>query len=322
MNIYDEINPRQRINLSYEAQSIINSDRFTFSDGTDEAIKLSGIINRIFLSLAENSAVRKQDQQRTEMLLAKKPPVLQTEIPTLNKKTRSYLERQDILETCKSLGIKPAKFVKAVIEEYAEMPFIERERIYFSDAAKVIENNLNRVLCFESGKFFYEAKPYSLMPDKQSTYNYLVCKILNRQQPNRSNLSSFRLSRISKIAPKPDAESCLSIFEVEEIVKAINEKGVPFLRGDLCDIEVELTQEGVRLFKSVLFMRPEVIRIEGRRYFFRCTATQAEIYFFKFGADAKILKPLQLTRKFNERFKRAHETYHRLCNVDSTQEVP
>jgi predicted DNA-binding transcriptional regulator YafY len=127
-------------------------------------------------------------------------------------------------------------------------------------------------------------------------------------------LSTFRISRIKSVAVVQDVNSTLTTTEVDEITRAISERGVQFLREDICDITVKLTGRGINLFKTMSFQRPAMLgeprSVEGGAvYRFRCTRVQADYYFFKFGAEAHVLEPVELGREFAERYRRAAEAY-------------
>ena len=311
MNQAPEINPRQRINLSDEAQAIISGDCFTFTDETGAVVKYSRIINNIISNFAEVSTIRWQSKESAKRLWSKKPPISQNDIPSLNKASVEYLERPAIRKICEDFNITPGKFVKAIIEEYAELPFIERERIYYKNIVDIINNNINCVLEFTSGDITFEVKPYAIMSDKHSTFNYFVCRVLSvgGLPPVGDGWASFRISRIKKLHPIKNTNFSFSYPEEDEVKETVRQKGVAFLLGDLFDIKVKMSENGKLLYNTVLFQRPDIKTIDGDIYSFRCTARQADVYFFKFGSDAVILEPKSISKEFLARYKKAFNSY-------------
>jgi hypothetical protein len=91
----------------------------------------------------------------------------------------------------------------------------------------------------------------------------------------------------------------------------------------LRDVVVELTKVGKGLFNTMVFQRPEIISVDGNQYKFRCTAMQADFYFFWFGAEAYIIEPLELRQKFGDRYYRAAISYAEPTQVfDKVQNIP
>lgn len=311
MKVFDGgIDRRQRVNLSDDAFGIIRNDSYTLASDNNP-INYSEIICRVFLSFVEQSAAKRQGFQRITELLAKKPSRAQRKTPSLRNDVMEYISQSDIITIInnKIYGGSPGKFIKTVIEEYAEMSFIEREIIYFRDAVEKVNGNLNKQLRIVTGARTFIVKPYAIMSDKQSTYNYLICYSTAPGTSSKYEIASFRLSRIKSITVLQDSEFILSDNETDKIKQTISGKGVQFLRDELCDVIVEFTDAGKNLFNTMVFQRPEVISATGNRYSFRCTATQADFYFFKFGAEAKIVDPIGLREKFAERYNRAVMVY-------------
>ena len=73
---------------------------------------------------------------------------------------------------------------------------------------------------------------------------------------------------------------------------------------------VRLTEIGKKNYNRIYFGRPNVERIDGDLYYFRCSRTQLEFYFRRFGKDAVVLKPQQIKDDITEFFKEAYLTYN------------
>ena len=83
------------------------------------------------------------------------------------------------------------------------------------------------------------------------------------------------------------------------------------MAGDLISLEVEFTNKGLELFDRQLYLRPAVYeKASSNTYTFQCTELQAIHYFFKFGRDARIIKPQYLKDKFISYYQEALNAYH------------
>lgn len=213
----------------------------------------------------------------------------------------------------------PGNYLKQVIEEYATKPYWEREKIYFSDGIiKQINDAIDagRKLRIVTGNREFFVLPYKITQDPMFMYNYLIgYSLISLDQPRAKKTScSFRLSSISEI--KTLSKGSLKKSEQADLEKDINEHGVQFMLDDLQEIKVKFTPQGEQLYQRNLHLRPNEIinpkmvqdKSEGIHVFY-CTETQAEYYFFKFGADAVILSPLSLREKFQHKYESALSAY-------------
>lgn len=310
---------RQRINLSDEAFNIINNDCFSFANN-DNPVDYSDMICRVFLNFVEYSAVKKKDKNKIIELLNRKPIQAQKIIPSLQNNVVEYLKEPDIEELVlvTPFGGNRGKFIKAVIEEYTEKSFVERELIYFSEIIKTIESNKNNKLWVTKSNVKYLVRPYCIMSDNQSTYNYLVGYATDVKIPGNQGIASFRISRI-RVSVVPNSKFEFYDHEIEKIKTAISENGVQFLIDGFCKkIIVELSNTGIKLYNDLLFLRPNVKNKYGNKYEFYCTEAQASYYFFKFGVDAKIIEPGSLRKEFAIKYNSAAKIYLKnLANEDT-----
>ena len=162
MNEYYEA--RQHLNLSHLAYETIESDKFMFQ----EKPSMSKILNRIFTmyrdyadaSIANACARYKEDLEsrvksisdgavKTELISA----LTQSYKEELIEKANSYprgrqfkfqLNRQnyeyimDWHDTEKAYGDSAGRFIKAVLEEYARKPLVEREAILLREMIEMV----------------------------------------------------------------------------------------------------------------------------------------------------------------------------------------
>lgn len=212
------------------------------------------------------------------------------------------------------------KFIKAILENYAEQPFSTRERIVFHNTIKIIKScaaNKNVL------KFLYkgldnklselEIRPYDIVVDGKTNYAYCV-GILYDVNVKKTDLYSLRLYRIQG-APeevKGMPRSAINKQEAANIEKKIRMLGVAYIQSDAKKIRVELSPKGQNLYNSILHMRPSHTNEDALKtgeYHFDCSEKQVENYFFRFGKDALILEPTELKNTLFTRYQEASEKY-------------
>ena len=217
-----------------------------------------------------------------------------------------------VTATCPEAEYYPRSsiYMKAVLEEYARKTYYEREGIYYRDIITEIQNALSRDMelrvTIQNGARFY-VRPHSIAPDKQCIYHYLVgLSYPVTGKPSDAGIFSFRLSRIQKISLHDTVNRSGFIKKATkaEISRLIQEKGAPFVGGSTNTIQVQLTQQGERMYNTILHLRPSYLSREENGphtiYTFECTPQQIEMYFLRFGPDAKILSPEFLAQRFRD----------------------
>jgi len=90
----------------------------------------------------------------------------------------------------------------------------------------------------------------------------------------------------------------------------IEQKETQFLVGELHEIHVKLTPQGLKKYNAKVHLRPlyETI-IDDDIYVFRCTQMQIEFFFLEFGADAQIISPEPLRQRFADIYNAAAAAY-------------
>lgn len=203
-------------------------------------------------------------------------------------------------------------YFKAVVEEYARLPYIKRESIFQWEIIQTINSVLSRAkkrcaikLSLRNGKQ-HLVIPYCVVTDIRSLYHYLVAIPYGEN----AQWMSFRISNIISVDEQEGVSGFLSKERQAQAEQAIQKHGVQFLSAELADVRVRLTASGVKKYQTQLHLRPKYEKIEEDSiYVFRCTETQAEFYFFKFGADAEILEPSRLAEKFKSMYQKAYQLY-------------
>lgn len=234
---------------------------------------------------------------------------------TLNKKSYELLcnipDNSYETEIFKS----PGKYLKAIFETYARLPYLQREEIFFHEILSEIEDSirLKRTIRITTGARQYEVLPYLITTDTLSAYHYLVGLSHPVDADDSADLcASFRISRIRKVQMNRNDQRLLKAEEKKQLDEQISEKGVQFLLTDVTKIRIRLSDEGVRKYHSQVHLRPPYQEKSDDNIFeFRCTSRQIEAYFFKFGKDAEILEPLDLKEKFAAEYKSAADLYEK-----------
>lgn len=203
-------------------------------------------------------------------------------------------------------------YFKAVVEEYARLPYVKRESVFQREIIRAIEAVLSRPtkrcaikLHLRNGKE-HLVIPYRIMTDNQSIYQYLVALPC----VEGAQWMSFRISNIISVDEYETVSGFLSKDRQDKADKAVRDRGVQFLSAELANVRVRLTDNGIKKYRTQLHLRPKYESIEEKYvYSFQCTEAQAEFYFFKFGADAEILEPAHLAEKFRRMYQRAYQLY-------------
>ena len=343
---------RQRFNLSSYAWDIIENDAAIFTNAKKPSI--AGMINLILELYKDDSeaAIEKSVDRRRTVLrqqLADLPDdeakdriievLLHNFIKEQSDKINSYpcednrvssLTEENYLFTQKwqdkydLYGGSVSKFFKAVIEEYARKSYYEREAIILQDVVNQLtyykENSqLIRVMLKNGRK--YRMRPYDICHDPNFNYHYLVGMAKKEGTEYRDRLLSFRLSGIKECRPLKEPSGRIIASEKQKIKQRMKESGVQFLLEEQETIEVILTKMGKKNYESQLHLRPNYVQQKQLdddtwQYTFECTQMQAEFYFFKFGADAEVLSPVSLRKKFWRKYSEACQKYDMTSSED------
>lgn len=331
---------KQHLNLSEEAWLILEQDRAAFGGET-----LAGFLNHILLNYCETakaslfrtrqekikeyyeklSALPEDTRKQAAEILAEQDiTAIQAQVQSypkghgvkirLNNELFAYLTETPSPNNPDS-GCQEnryyedhiGRYLKALLEEYARLPYLQREEIYFAQHFRTLKN------CIESGNKAkiqvssgneYLMRPYKITPDSQSTYHYLIAWSDEEDRPY-----SYRISLLQRVRQTSQGGK-LTTDKEKRIEQALQEKDVPYIAGTVQEIRVQLTPNGVNKYQSILHLRPQCHAIEDENiYVFHCTAYQAEHYFSKFGPDATVLSPQNLADKLRRFHLRALQNY-------------
>ena len=346
-----EVENKQRLNLSDHAKAVLLNDIAAFED--EGALKLSSaFINRVFNCYRDEAsstltASLRRKQQELEMVFSKldeeqrsiaiklmlreykkqieesinKRVAEKGESVTIrvNDESIYFLGSEEGQEEGKYHKDKVGNYMKAVLEEYCEHSYAERELIYFKDDLKTIRHAIaNQKLLkltlrsknrFSGHNNIHYIKPLCIRQDKERLYNYIVGLQCSTQN-GPWEMGAVRLTSILKC--KDLAESgFISKPEKQRILETIREKGVQYISDshELIKVVVEFTPYGENMYRKMLHLRPLYTRKTGLEYEFECTKYQAETYFFKFGSRVRILEPRSMAEDFKNWYLSAAKKY-------------
>lgn len=231
---------------------------------------------------------------------------------TLDKESKQILAS----DTCQQERIfyqnRVGRYINAILKEYASLPYVERERVYYRKICNMIKlavNAQNRLLHLTLHSAYsgqrentVSLSSVGLWTDSENLYHYLAGLV-----PVGFGMGwisqSIRLSSI-KSCDLLEQTAMINYKYKQDILTAIRKKGIQYLSAEYSNqkICVQLTCNGEKLYQRLLHLRPTYIeKSDDHIYIFDCTEFQAETYFFKFGPDAKILSPQKLAKKFEKR---------------------
>ncbi|MCR4611086.1 MAG: WYL domain-containing protein [Lachnospiraceae bacterium] len=343
MSFYINYEQKVRISLSERARLILAEDMesFGFSRG-------SSFINHVFKNFRDEAKaslsmylkerrveierslldVSLEDDDRTivinSLLLDEKTRLINEIEKLKDQKGESKIyhindDNYDYLtEECDEddFYFGPGIYMKAVIEEYAKLPYIRREKIVRKDVFEKVErackeHTLLKVKTSVSGqdKLFY-VYPYKIVPDSLHTMYYLVCYSRAPEESDSEKIVvSFNMARINPTCMKKSF--FLNKKEVSNIESQLTMYSAMYLVGKPERIEIKLSDKGKKLYQSKLFSRPEKINdlSDNEKYVFECTPRQIFNYFFSFGSEVEVLSPQSLRVEFASKYSKALEHY-------------
>lgn len=287
-----------RITLSLLAQKILENDCILFGASANCNLTYGTLINRILENfdddfvLDENLIKLKYEESSSTIRLRNNVIDI---LGDVNVKT--------YLKNTPSPNIR--KYVKSLLETFARLPFIEREKLILKkDIIEQIDAALKNQKKLE---LLYTGKNHSLAPiciatSKEGTFQYLIGE-------ENASLVSFRLSRIEKIRVKGKAP-VLSEHDKYKILEDLSKFGATFITEPVTTIKVKFTDKGLKSYEYSVIHRPiHVAKEDDNIYVFHCSERQALYFFFRFAGDAEIIEPQSLRDKFRDMYRTGLSNY-------------
>lgn len=183
-----------------------------------------------------------------------------------------------------------------------------REKLLFPDLVDKIETaikNKKKIIINTSDEKTSLIDPFALDQTKEEVYNYLV-GVSIKKDGSRCIISRKLFKIYNVISTNED----VSFTEQEKYLLTITmEHGSQFPINKQIDAIIELTKKGEKFYNDFYLNRPKYLKKEGNRYYFNCSFTQLEFYFFKFGSEAKVIAPISLKNKFSKKYFDALDNY-------------
>lgn len=223
------------------------------------------------------------------------------------------------------------QYITALLEEYAHLPFIERERIFFKGRFKRIKEAIKKhclKITFYTGngnKKVHIVQPYAIKTDPKQTTSYIVGYSYEENEENEENNEQselrpccFNIVNIAHCASCTDQKYSLTDKQIADLVDIIDKYGVQFIAGDKLTIQARFTKEGFRKYKRIPILRP-LPKLNKNEKFedktpediiqFECSEYQAKNYFLRLGEDVIILSPQNLREYFSKIYHTAANLY-------------
>lgn len=338
---------QQRIALSHFASTILENDCILFGCVDKRSGKPSrhAFINRVFCNSYDRSdasiemrLAEKKEHYRTlspksnsEEIERFVNGILKNEKKRLTEKietllSTNYASSSVISLNNDTLGILtasaesvyypkgPSKYIRAVMEEYASCDQLAREEIFYRRTIEQLEKYARDRAVIEVGLTDkpgrHQVIPAFIRPDIYKTHLYLAGVSISEDIKGES--VSYRLDRIE--STQYIRSGNLSSLALSDLEKAVDLWGIQYLTGAKSRIRIRLTPGGIKKYQRYTYQRPACSSIEGDAkniYVFDISEYQAQVYFFKFGADAVVLEPETLRQTFHRMYQKA------LANYDS-----
>ena len=332
--VYEDIQNFYYDKSKSSLSGFLNRIFYNFYQFADATISLRRIeqknrLEELFATIGDEETTKKHIEllldQYTQALIAKAHAHAKDEGKKfrINKKNLEIIENS---EDWRYYNDSIGQYFKAVIEEFATKKMAEREAIFFSETIETINYAIQAQKKLKISQFptvtsslqgihgrKYLVSPYKILTDKVSMYNYLICYA--EEIDADGNISeklpvSFRISKISKIDIMKSISGFISTTEKSKFDEEIHKRTPQFMAGEVVDVKVAFTPNGLEDLKRVVHLRPtKYEKINETTYVFHCTELQASVYFFKFGENAMILEPIALRKKFLKKYQAAFESY-------------
>ncbi len=226
-------------------------------------------------------------------------------------------ENQDIEDAGGSLGC----YFKIILEEYAELPQSERERIYYKEVVDVIEDAIShgkgiKIIQRPFERFDksnteklssitkinkYYVKPYKIVSDSSFQYIYLIglSQMINdsSEEETRFEPHAFRISLIQRATKLISMNGFISKEVKSEIERRLSINGPSMLIDPddplkMLSVKVRFTNHGLETLKRISYGRPKSFeKLDENTYVFKADFYSARNYFWRFANSVEILEP-------------------------------
>lgn len=223
----------------------------------------------------------------------------------LNKENEQYFE---MIEKYYLKERTISKYFRDMFISYVSKSQYKRESIIYEPIYSKLDEAIKkkkRIIMTDINKESTIIDPFDIDTTKEELYNYLVGVAVRK---DKREIKTIRLYKIALVnITLEDIE--ITHDEIELLSSTITH-GAQFVMESTKNYSiVRLTNKGIKLFNEIYLNRPHPVKIEKNEYFFDCSYTQLEVYFFKFGYEALIVKPYDLRKKITNKYQKALRLY-------------
>lgn len=227
-NFYETAESSIRIKLDNEREALT----LRFKDHENAEVCINAVLTLSQEQLERNAHRRQQDRDCSFFI-------------RLSKTNLETLASDELRAEAKFYNGKVGNYLKAFLEEYCELPYAERERIYYKEHIQISElsiiNKERLKLTLNSRKSptkddvpgmtvlnnIIYLKPLCIQKDAEHLYNYLV-GMTSTQSSGPWNIGCIRLSSIKKIS-NLKCSGFISATDQQKIFDAIQKNDVQYL---------------------------------------------------------------------------------------------
>lgn len=295
------------------------SDFFTENDSISEHFTSEQLENINYYIV--DKMIEQEKQHCSERIRKISSAKFKSIIIFLNTETVRFLRDNDLYLEEELYDGRLSRFMKNVLEEYAELSYLEREKIVFDDEIGTLEsmcqNNLAKGNHYETIRLLnsrnerdirYTVIPFAIRSDMTNTYHYLLC-YSKRTDSDSYYMVKFRLSHIRLMENTRDTVTKRIPKEDKTILGEWLEHGFRMFDIKPTKIKVRFTETGRKLYGIIRHNRPLLIEEKDDICIFECSEIEAANYFTAFTGEAVILEPLSLREKLYQRYQYGVEQY-------------
>ena len=334
---------RVKVLLSKSTYEALINDMIVFEYKNGDKINKGGFINQLFASYHQtydnqiNQMMTDYDKKITNYVLNTiKDKVSTKELNTIEKNINAkYLEyikkinkinkdelnkeisfkinkaNQDEFETIYYNTFLPndtvSSYFRNLLDSYARLSQDIRETIIFKKSydkiIKAIEKKQKILIKYQGEKEIIS--PYRIAQSIDENHNYLIG--INEDK----SIKGFRLCLIEDVIILND----VYIYDrkMNTIITDTIENGPEFSTSSAINVEIKLTPLGEKWYQQIVSNRPKLIKKEHDSYFFYCSEDQIRAYFFTFGSNVTIIKPISLQNQFIQEYQKAIQNYKKMA---------
>jgi len=277
------------------------------ASGTEEiSVEDSACLDRLVEGYTNELSIKMNSFKNGVQL---KPRINNDNYDDLNMGTSSFQEEE--------YYPREGKYIKAILEDYALLSFFEREGVFFKDIIDSINEAIRtgnilklKYVNRKQQQTQISVRPYKIASSPLLQYHYLIA--LPADSEGNNDILVLRISRITE-SKKLARTSHITSKEQSHIDDVIRTKGIQYIVSQDSEIQVALSDQGYKLYKSILYLRPKYTSISQKDsewiLTFMCAEEQIKNYFFQFGKEAIVLTPQSLKQWFIDKYSDAAKVY-------------